>query len=130
MTERDPEFIAAFDGLVERCLCRICGPARDHFIDPETKIQGLLRLTNTPNEKLIQVSIRRLVRSGRVSRATRQFAGRTVTGIVCLPRREWEARVRVPSLSTFSLTISDISFLRATGVVVDPQDVRDCVLAD
>ena len=96
LSERDPEFLEALDGVVQGSLCRICGPARDHFIDPEAKIQALLRLTNMADEKLIRASIRRLVRSGRISRATRRFAGRTVAGIVCVPQREWERLRSLP----------------------------------
>jgi hypothetical protein len=128
LSERDPEFLETFDRLLERCLCRICGPARDHFIDPEAKIQVLLRLTNMADEKLIRASIRRLVRSGRISRETRRFAGRTVAGIVCVPQREWE-RLRQSPASSLQLTDLDVAFLRSVGVVVDGEDVCEAVPA-
>ena len=125
MTERDPEFLAFFDGLVERCLCRICGPARDHFVDPEEKMPKLVRMTNAEPEQ-IRASIRRLVRSGRAVRATRKFSGKTFSGIICRPRREWE-NPREPISGTLSLTSADVSFLRGIGVRVDPEDVREAV---
>lgn len=128
LSERDPEFLEALDGVVQGSLCRICGPARDHFIDPEAKIQALLRLTNMTDEKLIRASIRRLVRSGRISRATRRFAGRTVAGIVCVPQREWE-RLRQSPVSTLRLTDLDVAFLRSVGVIVDHEDVCEAVPA-
>jgi hypothetical protein len=128
LSERDPEFLEALDGVVQASLCRICGPARDHFIDPEAKTQALLRLTNMADEKLIRASIRRLVRSGRISRTTRRFAGRTVAGIVCVPQREWE-RLRQSPASSLRLTDLDVAFLRSVGVVVDREDICEAVPA-
>jgi len=125
MTERDPEFLAFFDGLVERVLCRICGPARDHFVDPEEKMPKLVRATNAP-PKQIRASLRRLIRSGRVMRATRRFSGKTFFGIICLPQREWENQ-HDPVASRLSLTQADIRFLRGIGVKVDSQDVLEPV---
>jgi hypothetical protein len=115
MTERDPEYIAFFDSLLERCLCRIAGPSRDHFLDVRAKMPVLLRMTNIENEKAILGSVRRLVKSGRITRASKRFAGRTVTGIICLPRREWESETISDELN---LTNEDMEFLESCGVSV------------
>jgi hypothetical protein len=128
MTYKDAEFVAHFDSLLESCLCRICGPARDHFIDPVIKLPALARMTNQEDQRLIVASIRRLVRSGRVTRATRRLAGRSVAGIVCLPRAEWE-RLNHPPATTLRLTEADVMFLESLGVAVDREDVCEPVAA-
>jgi hypothetical protein len=114
MNERDREYIVFFDGLLERCLCRIAGPSRDHFIDVRAKMPALLRMTNG-NEAGILGGVRRLVKSGRVTRASKYFAGRTVHGIICLPRHEWESEVASDELS---LTDEDMEFLKDCGVAL------------
>jgi hypothetical protein len=114
VTEKDPEYIASFDDLVERCLLRICGPARDHFIDPSEKMPKLMRLTNCASETAIRQSLRRLTKSGRITRETRRFAGRTIRGIVCVPIR---ARARREEL-----TPEDRRWLRSIGVAVDGEE--------
>jgi hypothetical protein len=115
MTERDREYLVFFDALLERCLCRITGPARDHFVNLRAKIPALLRMTNAENEALILGGVRRLVKSGRVTRATRCFAGRTVHGIICLPRRAWKQETASDELD---LTNEDTEFLKRCGVAV------------
>jgi hypothetical protein len=128
MTYKDAEFIAYFDSLVERCLSRICGPARDHFADPIAKLPALMRMTNVKDKELILASIRRLVRSGRVSRASRRFAGRAITGIVCLPRADWE-RLNRSHATGLQLTDADVGFLQSAGIAVDSEDVCEPVTA-
>jgi hypothetical protein len=128
MTYKDPEFIAYFDSLLVSCLARICGPAAGHFCDPLSKLSTLMCMTNVDDRKLILASIRRLVRLGRVTRAKRCFAGRTVSGIVCLPRADWE-RLHNPPASILRLTDSDVTFLKFIGIAVDREDVCEPVLA-
>jgi hypothetical protein len=54
--------------------------------------------------------------------------GETVRGYVALPNRLWKPRGSVSS--ALSLTGADVGFLRAIGVAVDADDIRECVLAD
>lgn len=125
MTTRDQEFLELFDGLVLRVLCRICGPARDHFVDPEEKMPKLVRMTNATSEQ-VMASLCRLVGSGRVTPTRRRLEGKFVFGITCLPQREWE-NPREPVSRGLSLTPTDVRFLRDIGVQVDQEDMRDPV---
>lgn len=123
----DPEFLAAFDDLVLRVLCRICGPARDHFVNARSKMPKIMTATNAPAAE-VKAAIRRLVHSGRVEEAERSFGGQRVRGLVCLSRAAWENRGKAAT-SKLELTEADCSFLEAIGVRVDPEDVLEPVTA-
>jgi hypothetical protein len=129
MSKRDPEYLAAIDSFVENALTRICAPSRDRFVTMEQVIPKIAKHWQDGSDDQIKGAVRRLVRSGRVARETRRFAGNVFSGIVCLPRKEWE-RLQEPPASTLQLTESDVVFLRGCGVKVDREDVRECVTAD
>jgi len=128
LSERSPEFLSAVDDVVERCLCRISGPTRDHFVNLAEKLPKLCRMTNLKGKQIV-AGVRRLVRSGRMCRSTQRFGGRTVSGIIGLPRRDWE-RLREPQGNVLQLSPSDVEFLKGCGVQVAAQDVPEVVLAD
>jgi hypothetical protein len=65
---------------------------------------------------------------GRIEPAFELVDGETVRGYVALPNRLWKPRGSVSS--ALSLTGADVGFLRAIGVAVDADDIRECVLAD
>lgn len=114
MTERDPEFIAAFDDCVERILHRVCRMGADRFVIVEAKMATLVRFTNSDPTRIL-ASIRRLVKAGRIQRATRAFGGETFCGLVCEPHHE---REKVAS-DELDLTPEDCDFLRKCGIAVE-----------
>jgi hypothetical protein len=118
MTEKDPEYLAFLDSLIERCLLRISVPSRDHFLDVREKMPKLQRMTNYQDKAAILASVRRLVRSGRITRATRSFAGHTVHGIICLPHCERKSET-IPT--ELNLTPQDVELLHRFGIAVDEE---------